>query len=314
MLGLFVLIGMSAAGVAGAKAARVYHFEARMFHPPPQRTEAPPDAHALHLREVTLKAAGELSVRGWFIPSRNGAAVIYLHGSPATRAELLPEARALAQSGYGALLIDVPGHGESTGDATWGRSATEALRACTDFLAGQPGMRAIGAYGFSMGAGVVARDAVQDSRIGAVAMAGVFTTVEEQLAHEFRSWHAVSRVPALWAAKNGGLAVDELRPIDVIAQLAPRPILIIAGSEDPIIPTQMPLTLYAAAGEPKQLLMVQGAGHGGYAGTMGSAYFERLREFFDAALLGHEHVPGQQHVASRLPAGSATTARAPSTP
>ena len=52
--------------------------------------------------------------------SNNGAIIIFLHGSPGNRNQLLPVAMALNEHGYGVLLVDMPGHGESGGRADWG--------------------------------------------------------------------------------------------------------------------------------------------------------------------------------------------------
>src|SRR5215212_3854674 len=71
------------------------------------------------LEDVSFDARGT-AVRGWFIAPSNGAAVLLLHGSDADRSQLAHEAHLLAQHGYGVLLFDWPGHGESGGAVTWG--------------------------------------------------------------------------------------------------------------------------------------------------------------------------------------------------
>ena len=46
----------------------------------------------------------------------------------------------------------------------------------------------------------------------------------------------------------------------------------------------MTQSLYELAGQPKELHVVAGADHGGYARVEGPAYAERLRRFFDDAM------------------------------
>jgi hypothetical protein len=48
----------------------------------------------------------------------------------------------------------------------------------------------------------------------------------------------------------------------------------------------MPLALYEHARSPKELLRVDGAGHGGYAEAAPGMYADRLTTFFARALLG----------------------------
>ena len=59
-------------------------------------------------------------------------------------------------------------------------------------------------------------------------------------------------------------------PIEAVAKLAPRALLVIAPVEDRLISWRQSLALYEAAGEPKELFVVPGAGHG-------DAYVDRSR-------------------------------------
>ncbi len=57
----------------------------------------------------------------------------------------------------------------------------------------------------------------------------------------------------------GGFA--EMAPARWVAGIAPRPLLILHGSQDELIPVEHAWELYRAAGEPKQIHIVKGAGH-----------------------------------------------------
>ena len=54
---------------------------------------------------------------------------------------------------------------------------------------------------------------------------------------------------------------DDWRPIDRVAGLAPLPLLLIAGTADPIVNADHARDLYAAAREPKEIWLVDGLGH-----------------------------------------------------
>ena len=58
-----------------------------------------------------------MALSGWYVPSRNGAAVVLLHGAGSTRSAVLPHAVVLADDGFGVLLYDARGHGRSQGRA-----------------------------------------------------------------------------------------------------------------------------------------------------------------------------------------------------
>jgi fermentation-respiration switch protein FrsA (DUF1100 family) len=70
----------------------------------------------------------------------------------------------------------------------------------------------------------------------------------------------------------------------VIGKIAPRPVLVIAGTADDIVPPAQSRELFDAAREPKSWWMVNGATHGHYADAVGPSYEERLVSFFDEAL------------------------------
>jgi uncharacterized protein len=238
----------------------------------------------LGFEDVTLTLADDVIVRGWYLAPRNAAVLMLVHGSPANRAELLPEATGLARAGFGILLLDMPGWGESGGQPTWGAPSRAALRAGIDLVMARPGVERVGLYGFSMGSCVAAQVAASDARVSAVVLAGAFTSLEAQLRHAYGSWGSITTWPATWAARRHGLAVDELDTLQAVRQLAGRPLLLVYGTDDNVVPAAMTEQVFAAAPEPKQRLVVKGAAHGDYAQVMGDAYVEQLAEFYTAAL------------------------------
>ena len=62
--------------------------------------------------QVTVRTSDGLELAGWYVRSRNGAAVI----SYPTRQGKLPQARMLVRHGYGVLLLDARGYDGSQGD------------------------------------------------------------------------------------------------------------------------------------------------------------------------------------------------------
>ena len=238
------------------------------------------------LEAIAFDARG-ITLHGWFIPSSNGAAVLLVHGTDADRTQLAREARLLARHGYGVLLFDWPGHGESGGVVTWDANERAALGAAFDFASQTPGIDPdrIGVFAFSMGSMIAIQVAARDRRIAALVVEGTFADADDQLRYAFRHWGVLSQWPAQWTARWLGLKPDEQRPKDVIAEIAPRPVFVIAGAADDIVPPHQSRALFDAARDPKSWWLVPGATHGRYADAVGAAaYEEKLIRFYDDAL------------------------------
>src|SRR5947208_16907537 len=75
-----------------------------------------------------------------------------------------------------------------------------------------------------------------------------------------------------------------LSPIDRVADIAPRGLLIIAPREDRLIDHSQALRLYAAAHEPKELYVVPGAGHPDAHAFAGADYEPRVLGFLERHL------------------------------
>jgi dipeptidyl aminopeptidase/acylaminoacyl peptidase len=261
-----------------------------LLHPPPVPVERPEATGELAgLEDVAFTTADGLVLRGWYVPSRNRAAVVLVHGFADNRAQLLFEARVLARGGYGVLLFDLRAHGESGGDqVTWGDGERRDVTAALDFVSARPDVdpARVGLFGFSMGGTTSLLVASEDARVKAVAAAGAYPALEADIYSGYGKWGALSAEPVLWWLRRGGVDVDTVRPIDGMCRLQGRPLLLVNGDVDPDAPAKLQASLFRAACEPKQLWVVPGAGHGQYAQVAPREYEQRLRGHFDAALLG----------------------------
>jgi len=80
-----------------------------------------------------------------------------------------------------------------------------------------------------------------------------------------------------------GVSVDQVRPEAVIDQISPRPVLIIQGLADTVVPPNSGERLYAAAGEPCTLWDAAHVGHVGMIDAYPQEYEQRVIGFFDQA-------------------------------
>ncbi len=238
------------------------------------------------LHEVAFPARDGHRLAGWYVPSQNRAAVVLVHGTGADRSSLLAETRILAQAGFGALALDLPGQGASDGETKWGVPERQAILAAIDWLASQSDVdpKRIGGFGLSMGAYVLSQAAVLDTRLRAVTLAACPNDVVEQNWVSSNKWGLLSQLPTYWALRWSGQTLDML-PKNVIGAIAPRALFILGGTLDEAVPQYMGRQLFAAAGDPKELWIVPGAGHGDYIHAVPQEYPTRLIEFFNRSLL-----------------------------
>lgn len=268
------------------RAAAVFRDEYGSFRATNHAVTRPPADPALSVTDLVVEVPGRPSLAAWYLPTRNGAAVLLVHGSSGDRASLWPEARVLAEAGFGVLLVDLPGHGESPGAVDWGAGGRAALAAAVTTLLAQPGVDAgrVGAMGFSMGAMLVTQVAAADERIRAVLLGGCFSDARRQTLFQYRSWRSLKGWPAIWAYQVAGFDDRDQRPVDVIGRVAPRPLMIVHGMDDGVVPPAMAEELYAAAGAPREIWLVPGAGHADYMRAAPQDWPGRLRGFFLRAL------------------------------
>jgi pimeloyl-ACP methyl ester carboxylesterase len=229
-----------------------------------------------------------LALRARYVSSRNGAAVIVFPGS-ASRA---PQARVLVRHGYGVLMLDMRGYGQSDGDPNaFGWGATKDVDAGVAFLKRRDDVKTgrIGGLGFSVGGELLLEAAAGNPALRAVVSEGAGErSVRETLTRGVR---AVLVLP-MEAATTAAVAVlsGDLPPPSlphVVARIAPRQIMLIyagrgTGGED------LQPSYYAAAGQPKTLWRIAEARHTGGLAARPRAYERRVIAFFDQALLARQ--------------------------
>jgi len=235
----------------------------------------------------------DVDLAGWTIHSVHGApAVVLVHGFKSSRQEMLPWARFIHDAGYNVLLFDTRGCGRSGGTivglgATEPRDISLAVEAARD----QFGTTKVAVLGISLGAGAAILSAADDPRVSAVIADSAWTDQDLQVSRlTFLPLGAV-RVPLPpygIAAVNAmvGTDVAEARPIDAIARISPRPILLIHSADDDnaTTPIEGARKLFAAAGDPKELWIAPRGGHVGAINAFPDEYRARVLAFLAGAL------------------------------
>lgn len=221
--------------------------------------------------------AASLSV--WIIepkPSSAGASadargtILLLHGIHGNKRHMLGMGKMLAEHGFRSVLIDLRGHGRSSGDwITYGLQDSRDLSQVLDALAGRGLLSGkLGVYGTSYGGATALMLAGRDSRVEAVVTVAAFSTMREVTARNIRRYLLLG--PLLsdgWvddvidqAGQLAGFDPHEACPLAAVARTRAR-LLIIHGKADAKIPYPQAEALHAASREHSRLILLDGEDH-----------------------------------------------------
>jgi len=236
--------------------------------------------------EVRIAMGDGRELAAWYVPSRNGAAVLLSHGSGGSRGRVPAHVRMLARHGYGVLALDNPGNGESDGHSNGlGDNVGPALDAGLDYLAGRPDVERgrIAGFGLSLGGEVLLEATARDSRLAAVVSDG---SMRPQEARKVENAGLLQRT-VQWGMSQTTRGISGMRRapalLPIVPRIAPRPVLFIAGGA---IPSEVAANrLYRdAAGPTAQLWEVPRAGHTAGLRTHPREYERRTVGFLNRAL------------------------------
>jgi uncharacterized protein len=194
--------------------------------------EPPSTAYA----DVTFEASDGLELAGWYRPSENGAAVLLVHGGSSDRKGSVAHAQLLARHGYGVLLYDARGRGESNGsENNYGWDWAKDIDGALAFLHGRDDVDPdrIGALGLSTGADVLLEVAAKRDDLAAVVADGA-------AAGSYEDWHnlrgiELGTVPGWVMFKTIEVLSGDApgAPLeDAVAQIASPTLLISAGQTE----------------------------------------------------------------------------------
>ena len=253
--------------------------------------DATPADVGLEYTDVQFRASDGVRLSGWYVPSRNGDAVVLLHGAGSTRTATLAHARVLADLGYGVLLYDVRGHGRSAGRAMdFGWFGDRDVAGAVRFVKARPdaaGGRVL-AVGLSMGGeeAVGALPAVPDLCAVVAEGATARTAADKSWlsdAYGARGWvqEGLDRLRfGLTDLLTSASSPRSLR--SAVAAAAPRRVLLIAAGREP---DEGKAAAYIASGAPGAVTVwvAPGAGQTGVLDARRAEWIQRVGDFLAAA-------------------------------
>lgn len=259
------------------------------------QVDTPQSRHDLDYEDVTFNARNDgVSLSGWFIPARNSDRVIvFVHGKDSCRScefsnRALDFAFDMHTRGFNVFMFDLRGHGQSSASrVSFGLREKNDVLGAVDWLRDR-GFAAgkIGVLGVSLGSASATYAAAEEPAIGALVIdsgyADFGSLATAILQRTSRS--ATLLLPAAALIDRVLAGVDSLasKPVAQIPAILPRPIMIIHGASDRLIPPSQAMQMAQAAHT--NVWLVAGANHARTYRTSPIEYTHHVAAFFDNSL------------------------------
>ena len=244
-----VRIAASAAGVAVAlylaAVGYLYFFQRDYVFERDVAIASPAERGLTGIEVLTLRAGDGTTLTGWYAAAAEGRpAILYFHGNAGNVADRDDRFRQILATGFGLLAMNYRGYGGSEGSPGEAALFSDALE-IFDWLAERTDRIVV--YGESLGTAVACHVAA-GREAGALLLEAPFTSALDIAAATY------PLVPVGLLMRDPFLSRDAIKRVE-------EPVLILHGTADQIVPVDHGRSLFEAAGEPKRLAIVEGAGH-----------------------------------------------------
>ncbi|MBI3922958.1 MAG: alpha/beta fold hydrolase [Armatimonadetes bacterium] len=262
-----------------------------------------PSAYSLPYQDVTFPAnADKLTLSGWFIPATpTKGTIILCHGVFADRTDLSDFAPPLVKAGYSVLAFDFRQRGKSgRSKNTIGKDEVNDLLGAVEYVkqrkdvSGKP----IGVMGVSMGASIAIMTAARCKDLRAVVADSGYARMDHAIDQHLWIFFGplkplLTRLTFWHGRRMLGFDPKTVSPASQIAQISPRPILLIHSKRDFMIRSSESQALYQAAKEPKELWITPRGRHTKSRFVYPQEYRKKVVGFFAKALSSRGDYPGE---------------------
>lgn len=258
------------------------------YYPDNRDYGASPAASGLKYERVEFTSRDGTRLSGWFVPNsqtsnpRNAVGtVIQVHGNAGNMTAHWPLVDWLPARGFNVFVFDYRGYGASTGEPG-PRGLYDDTQSAIDYVRARPDIdpQRLLILGQSLGGNnaIAAVGGGDRDGIRAVAIDSTFYSY---------SSIANDKIPGV-----GILANNQYSANRYVASLQPIPLLFIHCTGDRVIPSQHSERLFAAAAQPKQLILIPGCNHlDAFSSRFGNQYRDNLVDFYQSALGATSPVP-----------------------
>lgn len=256
----------------------------------------------LDYEDVSFPSVGGYMLSAWYIPCKRDNAskmgLVFAHGNGRDRRAWLRHVPMFNEAGYSCLLFDFREHGLSTGakrGSTCGMGERHDVVAAEKFMRSKGGFERIAAIGTSIGASSVIMAAAIDKDINVIVAENPIMTCahlqDKHLVNIFSGyfhgswWGRFIFKVFRYACSNwlnwriGNKPSRRCQALHVVGKLAPRPILLMHGTYDDVVPPYHSERLFEFAQEPKELWLAPEAIHCGLQNKHPEEFKKRVLTF-----------------------------------
>ncbi len=233
-----------------------------------------PESYGLKFEEVWLTVAEEGNgtrerVHGWWIPGPDAkaATLLYLHGARWSLSNNLFRIQRLQRMGFAVLAIDYRGFGRSDGELpSEDQAYADAQAAWQHLRLLEPDPHRRFLYGHSLGGAVAIDLATRNDDVAGLIVESSFTSMRD--------------MAEAMGYGNFALGLMLTQRFDSLAKIAKvvSPVLFVHGTSDRFVPPEMSERLYAAAREPKRILLVESGNHSNVSYVAYDRYHAAVRD------------------------------------
>jgi uncharacterized protein len=246
----------------------------------------PPVLPGVAFEALACRTEDGLALHGWaFTPPEPHGTVALFHGVRYHRGQTLDRVAFLTGAGYRCVAFDHRAHGASEGRCTsFGYHERLDVQAVTELIGRHWPDRPVAALGISMGAAAVCFAGPALPLYRAFILESVYHDLADAFRHrvggDFPGWFQRFRRGIIWVTERRlGVRIEQVAPAEHVRGLAPRPVLLVTGSDDPHAPPADVRRLYERCAEPREIAIISGAAHTDVCAKGGERYRELVLSF-----------------------------------
>ncbi len=261
----------------------------KLSHPTRKAVTRNPAELGMQYEDVQFNSTVDnIPLKGWYLDSPGSKVILVMHGRNSTRdgGHILDIVKGLYDQGYDAFAFDFRAHGQSGGERySLGLLETRDVDGALQYLKSR-GVAEVGGLGFSMGAATELLAAPDHPEMTALVSDSSFSSLPSLLDKELPK---ASGLPAffnpgilLMGKLLYGIDLAATKPVESLPRLGDRPLFLIHGTEDALVPVAHAYELQKAAqGDPNlQFWIVEGAGHTAIYDKVPQEYMQRILAFY----------------------------------
>jgi fermentation-respiration switch protein FrsA (DUF1100 family) len=245
-------------------------------------------------REVHFRTRDGVVLEGRVFSGVKPGMIMLSHGYGDTQDQMLPIAHFLHEAGFSVFTYNMRSRGHSGGfGVSLGALEQNDLISAVNFVRQNPATRtaAIGAWGISLGGATSVLAAAVDQRIAAVVDDSGFSDAPNVISTAFEHFIHLPAFPfaplTVWISQERvGANINDVRPMDVVSRISPRPVFFIHCLGDTIVPPDNTERTFTRAAPPREVWFIPGGAHAQGHTIRRAEYERRVVEFFDRWLMG----------------------------